>query len=177
MPAVSVIPEDKWLEAQREFIECKLELSAIAVKYGVKLNTLRQRATAHGWGPARRAYKDKIINAPPAMVAEVLAYAERPIIVNGHAQEMFQEGNASYLAEIPELTEMIRDAREKIKASVDYAEAQAWAGIYDKLSERKRILMGIPLPAPVRQRKKTAKGVTVAPVDSGPVDGSSSDKV
>ena len=176
MSQPQVIPEDQWIAAQREFIEGKLELKQLAVKYGVKYFTIRQRAWEQKWGEQRRAYKDKIINAPPAMVAEVLAFAERPLELNGRGLALYQESGGRYLDRVGKIEKML-DEVERDMESADVEERCKLGQLYDRLLERQRIIMQIALPAPVRQREKSAKGVTVAPVDSGPVDGSTSDKV
>lgn len=176
------ISEEDWLKCEREFIEGKLQLKHLAIKYGLKYNTIRRRACDHGWGKMKAAYFQKVKNAPPLIVAEQMMMAERPIVLNGHAQEHFAVGNQTYLDEIPELTGMIAIARTNYLAAIDAEEAAKWMTCYTQGLERKRILMGIPLPAPIRQREKQAKGSTVAPISSGsssstPTSEQSSDKV
>ena len=172
----SAIPEDQWLIAAREFIECKLNQTQIAEKYGVQRNTVQARSDAHGWVALREEYKRKVLEAPPAQVAEVLAYAERPLLMNGHGPEYFREANEKYIGRVAEIGEMLDQAVEGYRGAENGQEALTWANVFDKLCERQRIIMQIALPAPVRQREKSAKGVTVAPVES-PDAGSTSDKV
>lgn len=155
------ITKKVWETLRREYVEGEGSLSTLAVRHGLNKSTVEKRAKAEGWTKLRRDRDDA---TRAALVPAVPAPTPLPIYEPLSA-EFFQEARQTYLADgLAVAAKIEAKLLTMIPSCSNVVELAAAARVWGEIREGRRVLLGVPLVAPIRQTERPARRAPAIPV-------------
>jgi hypothetical protein len=171
---------ERWNEIHEDYIRGIDSLEAIAIKHNMPVSTVKNRAHGMRWAKDRKEYQERKIQAAMSPQPGVLPPINPPrlsIAQMGRYPDMtadeWTDRHKQYIHEGFRLLDLAGEVVEG--ALIDCRAAgtrdeKLIGGLVSSLNilmERRRILMGIPLVAPIKRNDKNVKrGSDVIPIES-----------
>lgn len=178
MAGKSSIPIEKWIAIETDYIQGKGTVDELAVRHGLVISTVRNRCFGHRWHSKRKEFiersRQNAISTQPGLVPPMSP-------ADNHAARLqmdlnpafFLEENTNYFKKSLELLARTEDVlRKKLtklstQADPDYEELSSITRALDIVLERRRIVLGIPLVAPIKRvEKNTKRGGDIVPIET-----------
>jgi hypothetical protein len=178
MAGKSSIPIEKWIAIETDYIQGKGTVDELAVRHGMVISTVRNRCFGHRWHSKRKEFiersRQNAISTQPGLVPPM-----NP--ADNHAARLqvelnpafFLEENTNYFKKSLELLARMEDVVRKKLAKLsgqvdpDFEELASVSKVLDTILERRRIVLGIPLVAPIKRvEKNTKRGGDIVPIEA-----------
>jgi hypothetical protein len=161
------IPAATWNDIYREFVEGKSTLAQLAAKHGLKQTTIENRARGERWGIDRRLFAERAKS--PRLESRL------PVMILKDSDDASQAAASAFqsyqsrAAELDELASIfVQDCRDALTVFERAAAMQS----LDRCLERLRIVLRIPLVAPLRPiGKPVIRSLDISPLAQPSVAG------
>jgi hypothetical protein len=156
----------QWDAIEKDYIEGGGKIPALCEKHGMNFHTVAARARAGRWGVRRRVYSDQVRNPiPPGPQFAIMP----PINLSSQiTPAFFTAEHEAYYARLPQARRILDDLEKEYFDAVLPADKCALASTFERLWERTRVVVGVPLRAPIKSTEKVARRANIVPLDVEP---------
>ena len=141
-----------WEQIGRMFVAGEGNLVQLAEQFGVNYETLKGRSEREEWGDRREACKQARLDAPITAVQPLAVRASRAVV-----DVDLTVAATEYHAAAERLRGLIATALSDAEGAQDQDGREQAERRLDRLLERQRIMLGIPLPGVVRRGEGRVK--------------------
>lgn len=170
-----VYPLEKWAIAEQEYVSGKCSIRDIADRHGIRFSTITARATRMKWAKKREGFL-KAVATPQPVVIPPIDPPRVPIIseappIPALTPEFFLRENEKYIKGTLGLLDQLEAKLETIVKSGTHDTAgveqlESLIRSVCQISERRRIVLGIPTVSPIKRDQKPARRRAIAePLD------------